>query len=203
MRIGIALFSLLLLILCVGSSHAQFGDISVASEWVADSNIGGGGYVRIQVMNNGTSPVFIVAVGDNSDINVTYTAPSVAGQWFSWVIPKGDWQADQTGFRSYPWFTAPDTSMEPHLWENFFLTNFQCVAWQAGEEPFAIQPDMLGPTEFRFLLGEGAKRAVYGPLSYVVMGDGGEVLGSGETSITGVVPTEGASFGQVKALYSR
>lgn len=204
MRIGIALFSLLLITtLASSAAHAQFGDISIATEWVVDPNIGGGGYVSIQVVNNGTEPVYAVMVGDNSSINVTYTGPGIGAYWYSWVVPKGDWQANDSGLGSYPWFTPPDTSIEPYLWENFFPTNTQAVIWQVNQETQAIQPNEPTPTEFRFLIGEGAKRAAYGPLPYMVMGADGEILDSGETSITGVVPAESASFGRVKQLFAR
>jgi hypothetical protein len=203
MRIGIASFALLLLA-SIGASgaRAQFGDISVATEWVADANIGGGGYVSVQVVDNGSAPVFAVLLGDNNEINVTYTSPSIAGYWYSWVVPKGDWQANNSGLGTYPWFTPPDTSVEPYLWENFFLTNYQAVVWQVNQEAQAIQPDDPTITEFRYLIGTGAKRSTYGPLPYMVMGTDGEVLGSGETSITGVVPTDSASFGRVKQLFA-
>ena len=204
MRIGIALFSLLLLTaIGVSTAQAQFGNISIATEWVDDPLIGGGGYVKVEVVNNDSDPVYAVCIGDNSNINVTYTGPGIGAYWYSWVTPKGDWQANDSGLGNYPWFTAPDTSVEPWLWENFFPINFQAVIWQVNQEAQAIQPGDPTPTEFRYLLGEGAKRATYGPVPYMVMGEDGIILGSGETSITGVVPTEGASFGRVKQHFAR
>ena len=192
------------LLLCsafwAGTAGAQFGNISLATDWVDDPLIGGGGYVRVQVVNNGDEPVCVVVLGDDSDISVTYTAPGIGPYWFSSVVSRAYWEENDGVFGTYPWFTPPDTVTDVP-WDTYFAGYGQCLLWQVNQEDRAIMP---GPeiAEFRYLIGEGGKRSVFGPLPYLVIGDAGTVLGSGESSISGVVPTADMSFGEVKHLFA-
>lgn len=140
----------------------------------------------MNVVNNGLDPAFIVAIGDDSEVNVIYTAPSIAPYWYPSVVSRAFGEADTGVFSTFPWFTPPSTSTDM-LWDDYFPTTSQCLVWLVNQEDQATMP---GPdiTEFRHLIGTGAKRAVYGPLFYVVGGNAGTVLGSGVSSVDGIVP---------------